>query len=69
MATVRWKTDRIFDPRDMAGLPPLNEIKEAWDTPLPHEDPGMDEERRLLSVAQYVRDYCLPQSVEEVLHE
>ena len=34
----------------------MNELKAAWDMPLRHEDPLVDEERRLLAVAQLVRD-------------
>lgn len=49
-----------FDAHDRHGLPPLNELKAAWDKPLPHEDPLMDEERRLLCVAQCVRDFIGP---------
>ena len=45
-----------FDPFDTAGLPGLNKLKAAWDRPLRREDPLIDEERRLLAVAQLVRD-------------
>lgn len=48
-----------FDAHDLEHIPPLNVLKAAWDKPLPHEDPFMDEESRLLSVAQKVRDYVL----------
>ena len=46
-----------FDAHDTCNIPPFNELKAAWDKPLPHEDPLADEERRLLSVAQHVRDW------------
>ena len=46
-----------FDAWDTRDLPPLNELRAAWDKPLEHEDPLMNEDRKLLSVAQYVRDY------------
>ena len=46
-----------FDAHDTCNIPPFNELKAAWDKPLPHEDPLADEERRLLSVAQCVRDW------------
>lgn len=57
MATSQVK--RNFDPRDLQDIPGFNLLKAAWDLPLPHEDPLCDEERRLLSVAQIVRDYVL----------
>lgn len=49
---------RPFDAHDTRDIPGYNLLKQAWDRPLPHEDPLADEERRLLSVAQCVRDYC-----------
>ena len=57
-------TTTPFDQNDTAGLPPLNLLKEAWDRPLRHEDPLLDEERRLQSVAQLVRDSLLSPVVE-----
>lgn len=59
-------TAALFDAHDLRGIPPLNSLKAAWDKPLRHEDPLMDEERRLLSVAQYVRD-CLAASAPALL--
>lgn len=60
---------RVFDSGDRRGLPPVEVLRRAWELSLPHEDPGLDFERRLLSVAQAVRDWPGPTGPMETTTE